>query len=234
MKIITREGNLDLCLQLTPSRDAASALIAYIDKIMQIGSEEDNPLKSLPTSFASLIKLSQGNGLRILELGSGCGVVGIWMASSFPRTEVIMTDLPEAMSILEMNMVHTRLANGSKLARAELDWHKAVPKGIAERSFDLIIVSDCTYNCDSVPALIKTIAVLLRQCPEALVVIAMKIRHESELAFFDLMTEGGLAKVEKAVIGLSHIQDGSAVGPPRDAVEVHVYRVQDAHDHCIA
>ncbi|KAL9123969.1 MAG: hypothetical protein Q9217_006655 [Psora testacea] len=202
--------------------DAATALIAYLDQTAQAKCKQNDSLDPSTSSFASLLEMRHKCGLRILELGSGCGIVGIWMATSFPNTQVVLTDLPEAMEILGINVNHARVAMGSRLEKAVLDWDEELPEDIVTRTFDLIIVSDCTYNCDSVPALVKTLATLIGQSFRALIVVSMKIRHESELVFFDLISEAGLAKLGKASVPFFSAHE-MATQQPGEAADVYVF-----------
>ena len=144
------------------------------------------------------------------------------MATTFPNSHVIMTDLPEATEILGLNIVHAKAAAGSRLEKGVLDWNGTVPEDITEKTFDLIVVSDCTYNCDSLPALVKTLAALVFQSPQALIVVSMKVRHESELVFFDLMSEAGLKMFEQVYVPLSST-DQLPLGQPRETAEVYIF-----------
>jgi len=53
-----------------------------------------------------------------------------------------------------------------------------------------------------VPDLVTTLARLADANREVKVVVAMKIRHESELVFFDLMKESGFVVIEKGIVPL--------------------------------
>ncbi|KAL9098768.1 MAG: hypothetical protein Q9163_005632 [Psora crenata] len=204
--------------------DAATALIAYIDQVAQMGGIQRDS-SSPPTSSALeyLLEASDKSGLRILELGSGCGIVGIWMATAFPNAQVIMTDLPEAMEILGANINQARFAVGTRLGKEILDWEEEVPQSITAGIFNLIMVSDCTYNCDSVPALVQTLASLINRSPGALIIVSMKMRHRSELGFFDLMAEVGLNKLVEASMPLSSV-DRVQEGQSHEAAVVYVFR----------
>ena len=78
-----------------------------------------------------------------------------------------------------------------------LDWEKEVPEGIRRRRFELILVSECTYNEDSIPALVGVLEVLMEMSPRATVLVATKQRHENERVFYDLMRAAGFEIVEQ-------------------------------------
>jgi methylase of polypeptide subunit release factors len=86
--------------------------------------------------------------MQILELGTGCGIVGISIAQILPDTNVLLTDLPEAQEIVERNIKQTSLVNGSTLRFEELDWSVDLPLHL-QSHVDLVLAADCTYNPDS-------------------------------------------------------------------------------------
>jgi predicted nicotinamide N-methyase len=93
--------------------------------------------------------------MGVLELGTGCGIVGLTLAALVPNSHVVLTDLPEAREIVERNMdsLATQLGNGSTLAFEELDWDADLPAWFARSQSraktELVLASDCTYNSDS-------------------------------------------------------------------------------------
>lgn len=165
--------------------DAGIVLAAFIHDILlqRRISDHDSP-------FARV--LCKPAGIRVIELGSGCGIVGLQLAHVRKQATVLLTDLPEAMEILERNIGVATLASRSQVSRAVLDWETCVPEDIAQQTFDLVLISDCTYNSDSIPALVRTVSSLVARSPEALVVVAMKVRHESEAIFNGLISKVGL------------------------------------------
>ncbi len=157
----------------------------------------------------------------MLELGSGCGIIGIALASIRPNSHVILTDLPDAMELIEDNIAHSQLALGSRLSSMVLDWDRDLPEAITAEQFHLVLVCDCTYNPDSIPALVKTLSALMARSPTVMIVVANKIRHDSEISFFDQMADVGLTEVEQLRIPL----DGDYVEETEHAqnIDIHVY-----------
>jgi predicted nicotinamide N-methyase len=88
---------------------------------------------------------------RILELGAGCGIVGIAIAQVLTETDVTLTDLPEAQEIIERNISRAHFAKESTLAFQVLDWDAELPRNLSTSSsrLDLVVAADCTYNSDS-------------------------------------------------------------------------------------
>jgi hypothetical protein len=80
-----------------------------------------------------------------------------------------------------------------------------------------VFVADCTYNPDVVPDLVKTLGRVADGNREGKVVVAMKVRHESELVFFDLMKERGFVVNEKGIVPLP------VLGGEDQEIEVFVF-----------
>ena len=195
------------------SRDAGLALAACLGHIV-----------SQPNPMPSLSNLLKHNSLRVIELGSGCGIVGLEFAHLFPASDVLLTDLPEAMDILNHNISKAKFSSTrGRVAAAILDWDKTLPDEIAKNHYDLLIVSDCTYNSDSIPALVGTLTALIAASPAALIVISMKVRHDSEAVFFDMMAEAELIEIDSITIELpDRIREETE--QPLEVVDVYVYR----------
>jgi methylase of polypeptide subunit release factors len=100
--------------------------------------------KALPPS-------KSGPGLRILELGTGCGIVGITLAQSLPDAELLLTDLPEAEEIVQRNIDAASSLSGRSVRFRALDWDAELSSNIQSSldHIDMIIAADCTYNSDS-------------------------------------------------------------------------------------
>lgn len=144
------------------------------------------------------------------------------MASALPHCHIRLTDLPEAMGLLESNVSQGRYASESQADTSLFDWSEEVPQDLQNQIYDLIIVSDCTYNCDSIPMLVNKLEALLNISPQALAVVSMKTRHDSEAIFFDLMVKAGTRQLEKQQVMLPS-RSQMALGRPEDTVEIFVF-----------
>ena len=205
-----------------PTRDASLGLIAHLRVLLSPGS---NP--ALSSRLRQLLHPERSTPLRVLELGAGCGIVGLALAQMRPDTHVLLTDLPEAMDVLALNTAAARLADGSCVEQLSLDWDTELPKAVGERRFELVLVSDCTYNADSLPALVKTLGAVVREEREveekgAVVLVAMKVRHESESVFFELMAGAGFALLEQWSVSLPD-RSRNALGRSLDVVEIYAF-----------
>lgn len=209
-------------LHFIDDRDAGIVLATYFGYVV-----------STPESMLSISKIMKPNTLerpRILELGSGCGIVGLEAAHLCSGSKVSLTDLPEAMGILGQNVSKTSSSTRSRVSTAILDWDNPLPYAIARSRFDLLIVSDCTYNPDSGPALVNTLVAIITGSPAALIIVSMKRRHDSEAAFFDLMAGAGFVEVESKTVRLPD-KTRQVTEQPLEVVEIYVYRKGRPNHH---
>lgn len=195
-------------------RDAALASVIYLERAVKVGPGAIPPL-------SRLLQTPRSTPLHVLELGSGCGIVGIALAEMLPQCLVVLTDLPEVEEIITRNISAARPAPSSKVEFQTLDWDEPDLDNVCSGSLDLILISDCTYNADSLPALVSVLGQLTQRSPQALVLVALKRRHESEVVFFDLMQSVGLYSQASTSLSLPS-QHGES-----DRVELYCYGKQE-------
>ncbi|PYH47404.1 protein N-lysine methyltransferase family protein [Aspergillus saccharolyticus JOP 1030-1] len=191
--------------------DAAVAAVIYLQKIIA-----GDPKISAPF-LQAVLQRSRSSPLRAIELGSGCGIVGVALAELLPGCSITLTDLPEVEEIVTKNIAVARPAESSTLQFQTLDWDETLPAELCGGSIDLVLVSDCTYNADSLPALVSVLERLLQVSPDAVILVALKRRHESETIFFDLMRSAKLCNLH-----LDHMQLPSE-HDQHDQIELHCF-----------
>lgn len=129
---------------------------------------------------------AQVSGKRILELGSGTGVVGL-TAASLGAADVILTDKPELMQLLEQNIEANDLTSNARAT--PLLWGEDVATACddAVLKADIIIGSDLLYAPESFELLLDT---MLQVCEshDTQVWLAYPIRF-TEKVFFDQARE---------------------------------------------
>lgn len=130
------------------------------------------------TDFIDFTSIDPSRHLNILELGTGVGLVSIHLGKMLPKSDIFATDLPDAKEICELNISLNDVEDNVKFG--ELDW-----EGYKEpaESWDMIIVTDCTYNPTYYDALVN---VLTRESnQDTVVILAHKFREPlSEPQFF--------------------------------------------------
>ncbi|KAK2602000.1 hypothetical protein QQS21_004426 [Conoideocrella luteorostrata] len=199
----------------------------------------------LETSQSSCMRkvskiLNQEDRVNILELGCGVGILGIGLCKVYPRgvaeCTILMTDCTSAARRARSNMgILHHQRSGSNLGYAQvmyenLDWengrHGRFGPRLQTRRWDLIMLSDCTYNVDSIPALVGTLSEVHRLnkdfYPEdktfsTKVFLATKPRHDDERALFDRMAAEDWSMSDKEVLSLP------VLGRESERVEMYLF-----------
>jgi hypothetical protein len=168
--------------------DGSQALAQHIDNTISL----QFPSSALPLLEMVLVSATYRR-LHAVELGCGCGSVGISLAQSIPDCDIVLTDLPEVTELVNANIERMKPAISSRVRFEPLDWEAAaLPASLQHRTNDLIIVSECTYNTDTLQPLVNTLVNLLARSPKTVIVVSTKTRHDSEKEFFTMMKTAGL------------------------------------------
>lgn len=117
----------------------------------------------------------------MLELGSGLGLCGM-TASILGAKFVLMTDLKEAISLLEYNVDKNKdkLGKSSEVEVRELTWSKEeAEKLVEERIFDFVLISDCIYYEESIEPLIDTLQTVLKG-KKTVLLLAQELRESQK------------------------------------------------------
>ncbi|KAK9861153.1 hypothetical protein WJX84_008745, partial [Apatococcus fuscideae] len=92
-------------------------------------------------------------GKRVLELGSGTGLVGI--TAAYLGAHVQLTDVAEAMPLLKLNVAlnqHHLAASGGSMGCVLMDWQTPA-SCLEQQDWDIVVGSDLVYNAVAVPLL---------------------------------------------------------------------------------
>ncbi|KAK7262857.1 hypothetical protein RJT34_30438 [Clitoria ternatea] len=159
-----------LSFQLWP---AATTLVSLLDR-----------LRVDPPNSPLFTVLSDGP-LRILELGSGTGIVGIVAAATL-GANVTVTDLPHVVPNLRFNAEANRNVVGSSggaVTVAPLRWGHADDVEAIGRDFDVIMASDVVYHDHLYEPLLETLR-LMMEGKKMVFVMAHMRRWKKESVFF--------------------------------------------------
>lgn len=167
---------------------------------------------------------SSSYGLNVLELGSGCGIAGIAFAQLWSRCQVFLTDLTEAMDILHVNVARAVPAPGTRLITAMMDWAEEIPIAIRDVTFNLILISDCTYNPDSLPMLVNTLSAIATTSPSVIVLISLKVRHPSEEILFQLLSAADFGELSHTILRLPN-RGRFTRDEAYDMIEIYEYQL---------
>ena len=195
--------------------DASLGFLPAFDQAMK-----EEPTKGAHHLHELLARSSRISALRVIELGAGCGLVGIAFAQ-LTKSDVTLTDLDDASEILRTNIDVATPLPGSTLQGEVLDWEVDSTDRFNAK-YDVILVSDCIYNPDSTPHLVETLHRLTRSCPGAVILVGFKRRHTADSLFFQLMHHKEFQILETFNIALPHTASPSEVSTP--TVEFYTYR----------
>ncbi|GMH40558.1 hypothetical protein BSKO_08462 [Bryopsis sp. KO-2023] len=121
-------------------------------------------------------------GKRVVELGSGTGVVGL--AAALLGANVILTDLPRMMDLLQRNIEGN--SQESQVRALPLTWGQDL-SGL-EAPFDFVLASDVVYNRHDFHKLASTLESL--SGPNTKIVMSHEHR-EGMHEFFEILRQQG-------------------------------------------
>eukprot|EP00397_Hematodinium_sp_SG-2012_P055361 GEMP01067503.1.p1 GENE.GEMP01067503.1~~GEMP01067503.1.p1 ORF type:complete len:224 (+),score=65.35 GEMP01067503.1:149-820(+) len=117
------------------------------------------------------------NPRKIVELGAGCGVCGIFAKKIWPGADVVLTDLPAQTPLLEHNVDVNKCGDG--IAVCAYEWGAdEVPKKLRQQC-DLVVASECVYD----PLLSEKLLTSLRAL-DAPVLMSFGRTREAEVDFW--------------------------------------------------
>lgn len=168
-----------------------------------------------------LVKSDKVRRLNVLELGAGCGIVGIAFAQ-LVKCDMLLTDLEDAQEILASNIRLASPMAGGTLQAQKLDWETGLDDS-SNAKFDLILVSDCIYNPESSNHLVETLRQLATRTPNVLILVGFKRRHEADTIFFERMQHSKFEIIETVILPLPHTFSEQDAEPP--TTEFYTYRL---------
>ncbi|KAJ3502835.1 hypothetical protein NLJ89_g8708 [Agrocybe chaxingu] len=223
--VFTEKTSFDLDKKIW---DSGIGLSSWLVELLENPAltEADASLQSVRSAFFS------PKSKRILELGTGIGVVSIALSvlrsglsldasSERAQDRIIATDISSAMPLLEENIASNSQYYAS--ARPEalvLDWDDAeLPDEVKVLGgLDAIVMADVSYNTASFPSLARTLSRLIRLGPKPpVILLGYKERDEDERTFWKMAGGVGI-RFEK--VG----ERGGAGGVP---VEIWVGGVEE-------
>ncbi|CAM8940415.1 unnamed protein product [Rhodiola kirilowii] len=139
------------------------------------------------------------HGKKVIELGSGCGLVGC--IAALLGAQCILTDLPDRLRLLRKN-VESNLDHGDLRGSATVDelvWGDDLDPALVEPLPDYVIGSDVVYSEEAVTDLITTLVDLCGA--ETTVFLAGELRNDDILECFleAVMKEFVVGRVEQTL-----------------------------------
>ncbi|KAJ2349563.1 hypothetical protein GGF43_004397, partial [Coemansia sp. RSA 2618] len=120
--------------------------------------------------------------VNAVELGAGCGLVGIAMHQLGTR-RVVLTDQPRMLRLLTRNADHNRVAQSGRrragvaqgeLLVAEYVWGRpAEDARVLALPVDVVVVSDCVYHESVAPLLVQSLVDVCSSRDDSVPVVAL-------------------------------------------------------------
>ncbi|CAM6094294.1 unnamed protein product [Calypogeia fissa] len=145
------------------------------------------------------------HGKKVVELGSGCGLVGC--VAVLLGAHVILTDLPDRLKLLQKNVRENLMGNartqrvGAVTAAEVLEftWGDQPDRALVDPQPDFVVASDVIYNEDVVPDLLHSLRALC--AAHTTLFVAGELRNDAVLeCFLD-------AAIKDFVVGLVPVDD---------------------------
>ncbi|CEP08324.1 hypothetical protein [Parasitella parasitica] len=159
-------------------------------------------------SIARHVWLLNNEYNTLLELGSGTGLVGIYAAELLNPKRVYLTDLPDALEIMQQNVDLMRNAKVEMLVK-ELSWGSENQDQYND--VDLVLLTDVLYNQGSHDVLLDTLDWLLGNNAHCRALLSYKERNPDEREFFSKVAQRNfkcerVEKYEHLIVGRMNVQ----------------------------
>ncbi|WWC92091.1 uncharacterized protein L201_007045 [Kwoniella dendrophila CBS 6074] len=128
---------------------------------------------------------------KILELGSGTGLVGIVAGMLEPTSEIWVTDQSILLDLMEINTelnIPTNQQGKRNVHVSELNWGDDLSLNqIPIKDIDIILAADCVYFEPAFPLLVKTLYDLAPIGKEIEILFCWKKRRKADKRFFAML-----------------------------------------------
>jgi SAM-dependent methyltransferase len=143
---------------------------------------------------------------RVLELGAGLGLCGLFVAQAFAPVKVILTDGDvDVLERLEKNIEQNPTSNETHVSCAQLVWGNNLDVFADEHGkFDVIIASECMYMTPSLQTIWDTVKHLLDSNGVFLYVHQASSQVPNEKVL-EMATDGGFEWTTSSSFPLVHL-----------------------------
>ncbi len=125
-------------------------------------------------------------GKTVLELGAGCGLLGLGLALANDSVHVTVTDTAQVVAQVHKNVTMNQLHQDSRITVCALDWTQyqedAVISSVAAHSFDTLVATDVLFSPELVQPLLETMQYFAK--PDACMYLCVQIRCAKSHALF--------------------------------------------------
>ncbi|WVQ95716.1 hypothetical protein IAU59_002815 [Kwoniella sp. CBS 9459] len=149
-------------------------------------------------SYRHSIDPSRLRNKKVIELGSGTGLVGIVAGMLDPTAEVWATDQAILLDLMEINAElnipsasssHTTETGtgGRNVHVAELNWGEDISPSIPVEKCELVLAADCVYFEPAFPLLVRTLCDLAPVGKDIEILFCWKKRRKADKRFFAML-----------------------------------------------
>ncbi|KAI8088839.1 putative methyltransferase-domain-containing protein [Halteromyces radiatus] len=155
------------------------------------------------------------SGKKILDLGSGTGLVGLAMAKACPSlAHMELTDQIPMMSLLHDNILLNQLQD--KVSASVLNWGEPT-----DHTVDIVFASDCVYLEVAFQPLVDTLVMLTENNNNVQIYMSYRKRRKADKRFF------GLARKQFNIIDIMDDPER----PVYSRQGLHLYRLERKIHH---
>ncbi|WWD20541.1 hypothetical protein CI109_105017 [Kwoniella shandongensis] len=128
-------------------------------------------------------------GKKIIELGSGTGLVGIATAMLEPTSQVWVTDQEMLLDLMQANseLNLDDLDGENNVHVAELSWGEPIHETIPVEEASIILAADCVYFEPAFPLLVTTLCDLAPVGKDIEILFCWKKRRKADKRFFAML-----------------------------------------------
>jgi predicted nicotinamide N-methyase len=160
-------------------------------------------LKSWPASFLLADYLVENSDIlvkdkRIIELGSGCGLVGSMLCKFFNFQSLIVSDFEESVNENLQFNINLNSIQSKNVKVLSIDWFECLnnPSILSKINVDVVIASDVIYSPDLIDPLLNVLHCLCLQNPSLYIVIANAKRNPETFESFISKCPSYLLKIQ--------------------------------------
>jgi predicted nicotinamide N-methyase len=140
-------------------------------------------------ALATLLNLrrAQLTGKRVLELGSGTGLLGISCALS-GACSVVVTDLPYVLPLIQKNISSAVVHDAVSVF--EWDWGNPRPAFDSDIPFDIVVAADVVYDPEKLDICCSAMRAAAEACVEGgWIFVALSYRSQLESEFLSAIRQ---------------------------------------------
>ncbi|GAX25702.1 hypothetical protein FisN_14Lh010 [Fistulifera solaris] len=125
-------------------------------------------------------------GKNVLELGAGCGLLGLGLALANDSVHVTVTDTAQVVAQVHKNVTTNQLQQDSRIKVCAMDWTRyqqdAIASSVTAHSFDTLVATDVLFSPELVQPLLETMQYFAK--PDACMYLCVQIRCAKVHALF--------------------------------------------------